>query len=105
MDVIKREDAMRVAMWFGRRMYKSNFIKKRVMEIPAVDISPHWTSCKKELPKETGVYLVIGKWRNEPAKIWLCQFCCFGGTYGWINSVDNPMVQAWMTLPKDYEGE
>jgi len=38
-DLVKREDAMRVAMWFGRskEQYPTPFIKKRVMEIPTAD--------------------------------------------------------------------
>ena len=38
-DLVKREDAMRVVMWFGRseEQYPSSYIKKRIMEIPAAD--------------------------------------------------------------------
>ena len=37
-DYVKREDAMRVALWFGNGIHDRKFIKKRVMEIPAADV-------------------------------------------------------------------
>ena len=37
-DLIERDKAMKVAMWFGtsEQKYNHSFIKKRVMEIPSV---------------------------------------------------------------------
>ena len=39
-DLIERDRAMKVAMWFGtsEQKYNHSFIKKRVMEIPSADI-------------------------------------------------------------------
>ena len=59
----------------------------------------HWIPCSEWLPKKSGKYYVSGG-----NKVWICEFLIipnFAG--GWCNDASNPVVQAWMPLPKPYE--
>ena len=65
-DLIERDRAMKVAMWFGtsEQKYNHSFIKKRVMEIPSARPKGEW----KEVP--------IDDWKNITIVPWYkCTVC------------------------------
>lgn len=49
-DLIERDKAMKVAMWFGtsEQKYHQSFIKKRVMEIPSARPKGEWIAIWRE---------------------------------------------------------
>ena len=58
-----------------------------------------WISNSDKKPEKAGLYLVSGG-----GKIWICEFLYLGEKIcGWSNPAMNPMVEAWMPLPKPYE--
>ena len=79
----------------------ANCIDCAIANAPTVD---RWIPVKERLPEKSGNYLVTGKWKSEPHKIWICEF--MNGIYvsGWMNHALNPVVEAWMPLPEPYGG-
>jgi len=68
-------------------------------ELPSAE--PRWVSSSERVPKESGKYYVSGG-----DKVWICEFLIIPNfTGGWCNDASNPVVQAWMPLPKPYEGD
>ena len=67
-------------------------------EAPDVNVG-EWILCSERLPEDAGMYLVSGG-----NKIWISQFNSFGIIAGWIDSVKNPTIEAWMPLPDPFEG-
>ena len=62
-------------------------------------VRDQWIPCSERLPDgQEGNYLVSGS-----GKIWICEFVKMGVVRGWSNSANNPVVQAWMPLPKPYK--
>ena len=59
-----------------------------------------WIPVSERLPEKTGLYLVSGKWRNYPSKIWIAKFSDIFGLRGWENDAKNPIIDFWMPLPK-----
>ena len=59
-----------------------------------------WTPVTEAKPESEGVYLVSGR-----DKVWLCKFSKMQLIQGWENDARNPMVEAWMPLPKPWKGE
>lgn len=57
-DLIERDKAMKVAMWFGtsEQKYSPSFIKKRVMEIPSARPNGKW------IWNENGMDWGLGCW-------------------------------------------
>ena len=73
-----------------------------VRKAPTVE-RPHgeWIPCSERLPEESGEYYVSGG-----DKVWICSFLIIPTFIGgWCNNVSNPVVEAWMELPKPYEAE
>lgn len=66
---------------------------------------PRWISVSERLPEESGMYLVSGRWKNEPYEVWICEFMYLGELKGWANDAKRPIVTAWMPLPKHREVE
>lgn len=56
-DLIERDKAMKVAMWFGtsEQKYHQSFIKKRVMEIPSARPKGEWIA---RIPSDSGLCTV-----------------------------------------------
>ena len=54
---------------------------------------PRWIPVTERLPEECGNYLVSGG-----GNLWLCEWI---GS-GWVNSVRNPVIESWMSLPEPY---
>lgn len=79
---------------------------QRVAEltIALTEKKPEWIPCNERLPKSSGLYLVCGQWRGEDPKVWVCSFEVASYMSGWINDVNNPVIEAWMPLPDPYEG-
>jgi len=107
-DLIRREDAMRVAMWFGRseEQYPTSFIKKRIMEIPTADRPRGWIPCSERMPANDDwvIISVLDEagdtlyrysdfgWYFEMAKCWI------------VESEPRTDAVAWMPLPKPWKG-
>lgn len=59
----------------------------------------NWISVKDRLPNESGYYLVCGN-----NTIWICEFLILCNMFGgWCNKAENPIVEAWMPLPRPYK--
>ena len=72
----------------------------RVDDILALPSAQRWIPCKERLPEKSGQYYVSGG-----DKVWICEFLIIPSFIGgWCNDVANPVVQAWMPLPKPWEG-
>lgn len=66
---------------------------------------PHWIPCTPEtMPKESGSYLVSGKWASGKVAVGDCEY---NKDDGYFRVSWNFDVLAWMPLPKPYwrEGE
>ena len=59
-----------------------------------------WIPVSERLPEKTGLYLVSGKWRDKPPKVWVAGFSDIFGLRGWENNAKNPTVEFWMPLSK-----
>lgn len=60
-----------------------------------------WISVEDRLPEESGEYLVFGQtFGNKKPQIWICECISIGSVMGWCNNAKNPIVEAWMPLPK-----
>jgi len=75
------------------------------MAIKALEQEPRWIPISERLPEESGMYLVSGRWKNEPYEVWICEFMYLGELKGWANDAKRPIVTAWMPLPKHREVE
>ena len=63
-------------------------------------LDSQWIPCKDRLPQQSDFYLVSGG-----EKVWICQYIFLKDTYGgWVNDANNPVVTAWIPLPRAYEG-
>lgn len=94
---------------FGHWMHSNGFncalvsIAVDLDKIPSVTPSaqPGWIPCSERLPEKSDQYYVSGG-----DKVWICEFLIIpNSTGGWCNDVANPAVQAWMPLPKPWEGD
>ena len=59
-----------------------------------------WITVSEGLPEDSGDYLVCGH-----GKMWICEMLNICGAKGWCNDAKNPIVEAWMPLPKSYKAE
>ena len=58
-----------------------------------------WIKNTDRRPEKAGLYLVSGG-----GKIWICEFLCISEVLcGRSNHARNPIIEAWMPLPKPYE--
>ena len=73
------------------------------MAIKALEQEPRWIPISEKAPEESGMYLVSGRWKNEPYEVWICEFMYLGELKGWANDAERPIVTAWMPLPAPYE--
>lgn len=72
-----------------------------VKEVVARGRKMEWISFDERSPEKTGLYLVSGKWKDKPPKVWIARFVeIFDGLRGWENDTKNPVVDFWMPLPK-----
>lgn len=56
-----------------------------------------WIPKEEQMPDEPGVYLVSGG-----GKVWLAECAFMMGVKGWCNHANNPMVEAWMPVPRAF---
>lgn len=61
---------------------------------------PKWVSVNERLPEKNGEFLVCGRWRGKPIKIWVCERVKLGPIMGWANPAENPVISHWMPLPQ-----
>ena len=101
MDVIDRQAAINVIQ-AGRltKLIDADTAINGLKGLPSAHPEPQWISCSERLPKESGQYYVSGG-----DEVWICDFLIIPTFIGgWCNDVVNPVVQAWMPLPKPYKG-
>ena len=83
---------------FGLKLIESDI--EDIKELPPAQPEPQWIPCSERLPKKSGQYYVSGG-----DKVWICEFFIIPNFIGgWCNDVANPVVQAWMPIPKPYKG-
>ena len=80
-----------------------NTVEAHKMAIKALEQEPRWIPISEKAPEESGMYLVSGRWKNEPYEVWICEFMYLGELKGWANDAERPIVTAWMPLPAPYE--
>jgi len=70
-----------------------------IEELPSAESK--WIPVSERMPEKTGQYYVSGG-----DKVWICEFLIIPNfTCGWCNDASNPVVKAWMPLPKPYKGD
>ena len=92
-DALKEEIVKRTPHFEQRIAFTLCF--DAIRNAPTVN---RWVSVRERLPEKSGYYLVCGKWRSEPYKIWICEFMKGDFVSGWMNHVLNPVVNYWMAL-------
>lgn len=111
-EYIKREDAIKAFPKADADIFEncrnctcldSDQINYILNNIPSADVveRPKWISVKDRLPKESGQYLVTGKWKDTARIYWICFFYKSLGSFqcfGWANNAKNPPVEAWMPI-------
>ena len=101
-DLFHAESPMHCTVVKGHKTVGAPYGMPRPDWCPLVEVKHgKWIPVSERLPEKSDKYYVSGG-----DKVWICEFLIIPNfTGGWCNDASNPVVQAWMPLPKPYEVE